>query len=206
VKLIYPILYPTVIPYPWPDVSRGEHRRDDKRKTVVLAGSFNPPHRGHLAMLLYLAERYGRVIVVVGVNPAKHYRVTGHQRADLIRDMLQQEAGAKNVEVQVVSGYIWRTVKPQGARIFIRGIRSWEKDGKEERSLQILNTWGPLVLGPLWWPLPTIYLEGKPEFNHVSSTLIRKICQSRGGTQEELKTLVPGSIAESVAQYYGKDA
>jgi hypothetical protein len=55
VKLIGPILSPTVIPYPWPEPSG---HKQDKKLTVVLAGSFNPPHNGHLAMLLYLAERY----------------------------------------------------------------------------------------------------------------------------------------------------
>ena len=111
----------------------------------------------------------------------------------------------------VVSGYVWRTVKPIGARIFCRGIRSWAKDGAEERSLQILNTWGPLLLGPLWWPLPTVFLEGHPKYNHVSSTLVRKLCsglqqsqQSRsvGATAEGLKDLVPECIVDDVARLY----
>lgn len=55
VKLIGPIVYPTVIPYPWPKSSL---YKLDKKLTVVLAGSFNPPHNGHLAMLHYLSERY----------------------------------------------------------------------------------------------------------------------------------------------------
>ena len=113
----------------------------------------------------------------------------------------------------VVGGYIWRTVKPQGAQLFVRGIRSWEKDGAEERNLQILNTWGPLVLGPLWWPLPTLFLEGNPKYNHVSSTLIRSLCQQTNKNNnpptssdagiEELKDLVPGSIVDDVARLYG---
>lgn len=110
----------------------------------------------------------------------------------------------------VVSGYIWRTVKPMGAQLFARGIRSWEKDGAEERSLQILNTWGPLVLGPLWWPLPTVFLEGHPKYNHVSSTLIRNLCAGAAGSgktsaagKEELKDLVPDSILGEVARLYG---
>lgn len=107
----------------------------------------------------------------------------------------------------VVQGYIWRTVKRQGARIFFRGIRSWDKDGAEERQLQILNTWGPLLLGPCWWPLPTVYLEGKPEYNHVSSTLIRQLCICATGKQNtppaNLTDLVPANIAKEVAELYG---
>jgi hypothetical protein len=62
-----------------------------------------------------------------------------------------------------------------GGQIFIRGIRDWKIDGEEERKLQIQNTWGPIVLGPLWWPLRTIFIEGKPQYNHISSTLVRRI-------------------------------
>lgn len=51
VKLVGPIVFPEVIPYPWPRSVR------EKNKTVALAGSFNPPHKGHVAMLLYLAQR-----------------------------------------------------------------------------------------------------------------------------------------------------
>ena len=99
----------------------------------------------------------------------------------------------------MVQGYIWRRAKSIGASIFYRGIRSWEKDGPEERQLQILNTWGPLLFGPLYWPIPTIYLEGKPEYNHVSSTLVRKVATQK----EALSKLVPASIAETVAHLYG---
>ena len=47
---------------------------------VVMAGSFNPPHNGHLAsraILEYLSKRYGQeVIVVIGVNLTKKYLVS----------------------------------------------------------------------------------------------------------------------------------
>lgn len=110
----------------------------------------------------------------------------------------------------VIQGYIWRTVQRQGASVFFRGIRSWEKDGVEERKLQILNTWGPLLYGPLWWPMPTVFLQGDPQYAHISSTLIRDICRSRNGTasgspdqEATVQALVPSSIAKNVIQLYG---
>ena len=96
------------------------------------------------------------------------------------------------------------------ATLFIRGIRSWEKDGKDERSLQILNTWGPLILGPVF-PIKTIYLIGDPKYNHVSSTLIRDICNTNSSDnnsdddknkEESLSKLVPTHVAGKVAKLY----
>lgn len=194
-KLILPIVYPTIITYPWEE-------RDEHDKVACLAGSFNPPHHGHLAMMEYLSRRFKKLIVVVGVNPDKQYKVSGQERVDVLQKMVSDK-GLKNVKVQVVEGLIWRTVKPMGVNVFIRGIRSWDRDGPDERKLQILNTWGPLLLGPLWWPLPTVFLAGKPQFNHVSSTLIRDICQSptqlRGGA---LKQLIPECVTDDIQALY----
>ena len=121
---------------------------------------------------------------------------------------------ASCLHASVVEGYIWRTLMREpttNIHTFVRGIRSWAVDGAEERHLQILNTWGPLVLGPLWWPLPTIFLQGKPEYRHVSSTLVRSICRGGGGTgddegvsqKQQLNMLVPSCVQNEVAKLYG---
>ena len=104
----------------------------------------------------------------------------------------------------VVHGYIWRFAKRVDASIFFRGIRTWEKDGTEERSLALLNTWGPILLGPLVWPIPTIYLEGDPKYNHVSSTLIRDICNKTNdeSTQKILNELVLEKNSTTIAELY----
>lgn len=84
--LIYRIIFPTILKFPWsmpPENSTS--RKKEKEMTVVFAGSFNPPHWGHLVMLKYLAERYGRVICCIGVNPNKVYDVTPKTRAEILR-------------------------------------------------------------------------------------------------------------------------
>ena len=52
-NLIFRIVNPTILRHPWPL----RHEPGDQQRIVVLAGSYNPPHNGHLAMLSYLAER-----------------------------------------------------------------------------------------------------------------------------------------------------
>ena len=56
--LIYRIVFPTIRTYPWskpPEDSPS--RKREKTLTVVFAGSFNPPHWGHLVMIRYLSDR-----------------------------------------------------------------------------------------------------------------------------------------------------
>lgn len=109
--------------------------------------------------------------------------------------------------LEAVDGYIWRYGKKCGVTRFFRGIRSWEKDGSDETALQILNTWGPLLLGPLCWPIPTQYLEGDPRYNHVASTTIRELCAKGGGgnnleTKKALSELVPPSLTDEILELY----
>ena len=131
----------------------------------------------------------------------------------------------------MVTGYIWRYARAQGASLFFRGIRTWAADGREERRLQILNSWGPLLLGRMW-PMRTIFLEGDPRYRNVSSTRTRKICddvrrlrtrvgRGEGGAKDddddddgdelsrsvdELMTLVPRCVADRIVEAYGTDA
>ena len=58
--LVYRVANPTILTFPWrlPSASSKSRRRKRERNmTVIFAGSFNPPHWGHLVMIRYLAER-----------------------------------------------------------------------------------------------------------------------------------------------------
>ena len=112
----------------------------------------------------------------------------------------------------MVTGYIWRYAKTQNASLFFRGIRTWAADGAEERHLQILNSWGPALLGPVW-PIKTIFLEGDPRYRDVSSTVVRRICadirqrNNSGDTdvnesKNELARLVPECVIDRIVEAY----
>lgn len=96
------------------------------------------------------------------------------------------------------------------AKILFRGIRTWEKDGKDERALHLLNLWGPLAFGPMKWPLPTHYLEGNPKYTSLSSTLIRdrvaKHKNDNGSNSEAtiLSGLVPKEVEKDIILAYGQ--
>lgn len=53
--IIKRLYFPVIVSHPWQQSTNC--RKKDKETTVVLAGSYNPPHYGHFKMLLYLAER-----------------------------------------------------------------------------------------------------------------------------------------------------
>ena len=88
--LLYHVLNPTVLKHPWPTQykDKGGHWDSDRDTSVVFAGSFNPPHNGHLVMIKYLARRYKEVHLVIGVNRKKTYKVSPMERADILKKMV----------------------------------------------------------------------------------------------------------------------
>eukprot|EP00756_Hemistasia_phaeocysticola_P052481 Hpha_TRINITY_DN27723_c0_g1::TRINITY_DN27723_c0_g1_i1::g.157079::m.157079/K00954/E2.7.7.3A, coaD, kdtB; pantetheine-phosphate adenylyltransferase len=181
-----------LISFPYPPVRA-------KEGAAVYAGSFNPPHLGHAHVLAYLAARHERVFVLVGVNPGKQYAVSAEERVELIRGAAEG-MGLSNVEVETVSGFVWRTAKERRAVALYRGIRSWGQDGLAEKQLQVLNDMGPVVIG-CTLPVPTRYVQGDPRYAHVSSSLLRK----RIVAGETISDLVPPCIAAEVARLYGAE-
>uniref|UniRef100_A0A7S1ZCW2 Cytidyltransferase-like domain-containing protein n=1 Tax=Trieres chinensis TaxID=1514140 RepID=A0A7S1ZCW2_TRICV len=202
---VHRLFFTVLIRYPWSGLVVAEEQKvRDKSEKVMFAGSLNPPHHGHIAMITYLAERYGEVVVVIGINPKKNYKVSPARRKKLLEDMITGSKIKGKVQVEVVAGYIWRFALRENVSIMFRGIRSWKRDGSDERLLFLQNTWGPILLGPLKWPLPQHFLEGKPEYNHISSTLIRDMCleAKKEGKKPNLNALVPKSTADDVAKLY----
>lgn len=76
-------------------------REQNESYTVALfPGSFKPPHKGHMAVVEYLAKNYNKVIVIVS-NPVAKQSIrsdlTAQQAADIFNIFIK-DANLKNVE------------------------------------------------------------------------------------------------------------
>lgn len=165
---------------------------------AVIAGSYNPPHLGHLEVIRIISQIHDEVHVVIGVNPAKTYAVSPYQRQELLRAMVR-DMHLSNVKIVVWRGYIWKYAQEINATLMYRGIRTWAKDGLAEKYLELQNVMGQLLLGKRWLVVNTAYLEGlDAKFQGFSSTLLR----TRIKEGKAIDDLVPTSCREAVIEAY----
>eukprot|EP00298_Acanthocystis_sp_HF-20_P012053 c19702_g1_i2.p1 GENE.c19702_g1_i2~~c19702_g1_i2.p1 ORF type:complete len:219 (+),score=67.96 c19702_g1_i2:17-673(+) len=184
----------TIIKHPYTFSS--SHDKKLKAECVAFAGSFNPPHLGHISLLKALSQKYKIVYAIIGFNPSKYYSVSARVRCEILEKMIQSE-GLNNVKVILVNGHIWRAAYANNVTLMFRGIRSWKGDGNDELQLYFLNTVGSMILG-FRIPIHTIFLQSSPEFENVSSTLIRS--EIKAG--HDISHLVPSSCVKLVTEAY----
>lgn len=209
----------------WDDASGYPTSTCSNNRSVVFAGSFNPPHHGHFEIIRYLSKTFSEVHVVIGINPAKRlavemgisfpetpagavivnspkqrtYPVSPDERKAIIEHALPS-MGAQNVKVWVWGDVIFKLARKVGATAMYRGIRSWQEDGKAERYLEVQNVCWP-VLSTCASPMSTYFVEGPPQYSFVSSTLLRERLKSG----QSIADIVPAVVADKVrAAYEGK--
>jgi len=164
---------------------KGSKKRD---ASIAFAASFNPPHKGHLAIIAQLAREYKNVIAIVAVNPDKTYPVSPQRRQAILKHLVK-ELALPNVRVEMTTDYAWRYCVDNGIAWLARGIRTFAKDGPAEKFLELQNLLAPVLLGPLAVPVRTQYLVcgDHAELAAISSTVVRKRIE-RG---EDIGDLMP---------------
>ena len=150
-------------------------------KIAIYPGSFDPITNGHLDILKSGSEIFDKVIIAVSYNVNKQGFLTVAERVDLIRKSVSH---LKNVEVDFFEGLTVEYAKKKGANILLRGLRT-SFDFEYELQLSQANN-------ALDKELKTVFLITKPEYNFISSSMVREILLNNG----DISNFVPKSVEE----------
>ena len=146
---------------------------------AVFAGTFDPFTVGHLDIVRRASTHFETLYVSVCPNPGKQLpRFSLEQRLELIRDAVR---GIANVRVAHFEGLLVEHCRLIGADCIVRGIRSGQ-DVEYERMLEAVNK-------KLDSRIETIFLLSKPEYCHISSSLVRQLMDINIGIED----LVPNA-------------
>ena len=90
-------------------------------KRAIYPGSFDPITNGHLDILKRATEVFDEIIVLVAVNPNKHFSFTPEERVAMIEEATKEY---KNVKVDFYDGLTVKYAKEHNAKHLIRGLRA----------------------------------------------------------------------------------
>ncbi|HQM15763.1 MAG TPA: pantetheine-phosphate adenylyltransferase [Candidatus Woesebacteria bacterium] len=159
--------------------------------TAIYAFSGDPITYGHIDIIKRAAGVFDRLIVAVGVNPAKKYLFSLEERERLARQAL---ISLKNVQVVSFTGLLIDFAYEMGADVIVKGVRN-PTDFEYEAVLQQLGETQQLGID-------TFILIAHPELAHVSSSAVKQIQLEQGLIHEYVPLNVKQAIEAKMSQQY----
>ena len=148
-------------------------------KIAIYPGSFDPITNGHLDILERATRVFGKVIVLIAINPNKHSRFSSEERLAMVKEAV---AGFKNVEVDSYDGLTVRYAKEHGATHLIRGLRA-VSDFEYEFQLASANEFADSSID-------MVFFMARGEKSFISSSAIFELHNSG----VDISNLVPESV------------
>lgn len=132
-------------------------------KTAIFPGSFDPFTIGHYDIVMRGLDLFDKIVIGIGRNSEKKECFPLQERQEAIRMVFRQN---ERVEVKIYDSLTVDFAREQNAKFILRGIRC-VADFEYERNMAEANK----QLGDV----ETILLYTRPEYAHVSSTLVRDL-------------------------------
>ena len=152
-------------------------------KTCVFAGTFDPPTKGHKAVVDKALKIFDKVTVALAVNTQKNCLFTMEQRLNLLKELFK---GEERVKVRTFGGTAVDLLKEENTHFYVRGVRDcidFEYENRDRFASEKLD--GDII---------TIYLPAPQELLHISSTLIRNSFKFK----KDFESYIPAEILDSV--------
>ena len=154
---------------------------------VLIPGSFDPLHNGHIDVVDQALELFGEVVVAVLVNFAKPSGLfSPEERIALVGDSLAERS---NVTVDAFDGLAIDVASAVGADFIVKGLRTSADYDIEQQMAHMNRSSGGIR---------TVFVPCNPEYSFVSSRFIREIA-SHGGAIDHL---VPPNVAAALADRF----
>lgn len=164
-------------------------------RTVLYSGSFDPVTNGHVDVLAQALDLADRVVVAIGVHPAKKPLFDFDERVAMIREVVAG-LGVEQARVDVVafSDLVVSAARRVGAVGIVRGLRDGTDLDYEMQMAGMNGAMAPAVR--------TLFLPASPGVRHITATLVRQIAAMGG----DVGPFVPGFVAERLKSRFSDRA
>ena len=139
------------------------------KKIAVFPGSFDPITKGHVDIVRRAMPFFDKIIMAIGVNSTKKALFPLDQRRSWLEKVFEND---EKVEVGEFEGLTVNYCKKVGAGYLIRGLRNGS-DFDYEKTISQMNS----IIGN---NIDTVFLISRPEYSHISSTIVREVIKGKG--------------------------
>jgi pantetheine-phosphate adenylyltransferase len=154
-------------------------------RTALYPGTFDPLTNGHVDILQAAFPLADRLVVAIGVHPAKSPMLDAGDRVALIREVgepLAKEAGV-DLQVETFDNLVVDFARKMGATMLVRGLRDGTDLDFEMQMAGMNRSMAP--------ELQTVFLPASPKDRHITATLVRQIAAMGG----DITDFVPPAVA-----------
>lgn len=155
-------------------------------RIAVYSGTFDPITLGHEDVIVRASHLFDHVIVAVARAHHKQTRFDLDQRMALVQASFRE---LPNIKVMPFDGLIMDFCKVQGACAVVRGIRN-VSDFDYEAQMAGMNA-------KLLPSVETVFLLPQPQYQCISSTLVREISKLGGDVTGMVSPHVALALAPS---------
>ena len=163
-------------------------------RTALYTGSFDPVTNGHVDVIRHAARLVDRLVVAIGIHPAKAPFFSVEARTAMLHDVcrpLAAEAGMQ-VDVTTFDGLAVTAALSHGADVVIRGLR----DGTDfDYEIQMASMNAAMAPG-----IQTVFLPASPPVRPITATLVRQIAAMGGDVSAFVPPVVLAHLQAKRAQ------
>lgn len=152
-------------------------------KVALFPGTFDPLTLGHLDLIKRGSALFDQLAVAVMTNESKHPLFSVDERVQQVKKAV---SGLANVSVITAEGLSVDLMNRIGADYLMRGLRN-ANDFQYERDIAAMNNY-------LDDQCETIFFLAKPEYQHLSSSLLKEVTSAGG----DISAYLPANINEAL--------
>ncbi|HEV7320954.1 MAG TPA: pantetheine-phosphate adenylyltransferase [Ensifer sp.] len=156
--------------------------------TAFYPGSFDPMTNGHLDVLVQALNVATKVIVGIGIHPGKAPLFSFEERADLIRQSLQEflPDRAGDIDVVAFDNLVVDAARQRGTKLLVRGLRDGTDLDYEMQMAGMNRQMAP--------DIQTLFLPAGTASRPITATLVRQIAAMGG----DVSAFVPKAVYEAL--------
>ena len=172
----------------------------------IYGGSFDPITYGHMSVINKAARLFDKLIIAVGVNPAKKPMFGILERIELIRHSVKDASWATTREADIIvigfeGRYLVHVAIDMGATHIVRGIRN-ATDFEAEYTQATFNDEIAMNYKD-GHSIQTVFLPASIGSAHISSSAVKSLI-GFDGWEANVRDLVPSPVFHSIVKQHVK--